>query len=342
MARAHVVIGAGPVGCTVASMLADAGHAVRVITRDGGGPDHPLVERVQADAADRTALMRAADGAIVIYNAASPPYSRWASDWPPLAASVLSVAEATGAVLVTASNLSAYGPTGHAMVEGDPLAATSTKGRVRAHPHQSGHLAASDHRCLERSRERGTDQGALDPADGPEARAWRRRVLRVGGIIQGCFAVFWLVRGSLAIGTNSEPPRRSSSVAVHSWCSPTGSAPPRALAPRTIGSDAKRLERSITIATVVELVAAFVLPAIVIAAGRSDLALPSIAITVGPLLLWLDHTLHTTQHRTVGWALTIGPVVLAFALSGFRLLAREVTPVVECSGVDEDGARPAS
>ena len=40
-----------------------------------------------------------------------------------------------------------------------------------------------------------------------------------------------------------------------------------------------------TLATVIELVAAFVLPVIVIAAGHSDWVLPSIVITIGPLLL---------------------------------------------------------
>lgn len=129
---AHVVIGAGPVGWTTAAMLADAGDDVRVITRNGAGPLHPRIERIRADAADPAALLRAAAGAVVIFNAASPPYRRWASDWPPLAASVLSVAEATGAVLVTVSNLYAYGPTDHAMTESNALAATSIKGRVRA------------------------------------------------------------------------------------------------------------------------------------------------------------------------------------------------------------------
>jgi nucleoside-diphosphate-sugar epimerase len=138
-----VVIGAGPVGWTTASMLAEAGHDVRVITRDGAGPQHPRIERVQADAADATALRRAAEGAAVVYNAASPPYRRWATDWPPLAASVLATAEATGAVLVTVSNLYGYGPVSHAMVETDPLAATSIKGRVRAQVWRDA-LAAHD------------------------------------------------------------------------------------------------------------------------------------------------------------------------------------------------------
>ena len=151
-------------------------------------------------------------------------------------------------------------------------------------------------------------------------RAWRRRVLRVGGIIQACFAAFWLVRGSLAIGNQLGTAMAfvlgggALAALVYGIRTTAG------LAPRPTGADAKRLERSITIATVIELVAAFVFPAIVIAAGRADLTLPSIAITIGPLLLWIDHELHTTRYRTVGWALTVGPVVLALALSGTALV----------------------
>ena len=48
----HVVVGAGPVGTATAGLLADAGHAVRVVTRSGSGPRRPGVELVAADAAD--------------------------------------------------------------------------------------------------------------------------------------------------------------------------------------------------------------------------------------------------------------------------------------------------
>jgi len=131
-ASTPVVVGAGPVGWTVASLLADSGDDVRIIDRTGRGPEHPRIERIQADAADPDALLRAAEGATVLYNAASPPYRRWVRDWPPLAASMLTVAEATQAVLVNVANLYGYGPVDHAMTESDPLAATTAKGRVRA------------------------------------------------------------------------------------------------------------------------------------------------------------------------------------------------------------------
>ncbi len=92
----------------------------------------------------------------------------------------------------------------------------------------------------------------------------------------------------------------------------TGARPP--------GQEAKRIERSVTIATVIELVAAFVLPVIVIAAGHSDWVLPSIAITIGPLLLWLDHLVHIPRYRPVGWALIVGPVILVATMSGTALV----------------------
>ena len=90
---------------------------------------------------------------------------------------------------------------------------------------------------------------------------------------------------------------------------------------RPTGPEAKRIERSVTTATVIELVASFVLPVIVIAAGHRDWVLPSIAITIGPLLLWLDHLVHIPRYRPVGWALTIGPFILVATMSGTALVA---------------------
>lgn len=44
--------------------------------------------------------------------------------------------------------------------------------------------------------------------------------------------------------------------------------------------------------------------------------LPSVAITIGPLLLWLDHLVRIPRYRPVGWGLTMGPLVLVSARSG--------------------------
>ena len=47
--------------------------------------------------------------------------------------------------------------------------------------------------------------------------------------------------------------------------------------------------------------------------------LPSIVITIGPLLLYLDHLVHIPRYRPVGWALIAGPVILVATMSGTAL-----------------------
>ncbi|MGY4645936.1 NAD-dependent epimerase/dehydratase family protein [Cellulomonas sp. URHB0016] len=131
MAR-HVVLGKGAVGSTLVNLLVERGESVLVVSRSGGRGVVDGVEHVALDATDGTALARAAAGAEVLYNCATPPYHRWPRDWPPLMAGVLDAAAATGAVLVTAGNLYGYATEGAVMTEASPLAATDAKGAVRA------------------------------------------------------------------------------------------------------------------------------------------------------------------------------------------------------------------
>lgn len=127
----HVIVGAGPVGSATARLLAEGGEQVRVVTRRGTGPEHPAIERVAADAADADRLAGLVEGAAALYNCANPAYHRWPTDWPPLAAALLTAAERSGAVLATVGNLYGYGPVDAPMTEATPLAATGVKGRVR-------------------------------------------------------------------------------------------------------------------------------------------------------------------------------------------------------------------
>ncbi len=162
---------------------------------------------------------------------------------------------------------------------------------------------------------------SLSATDLTPTVAWSRRVRRVGGFIQAAFAAFWLLRGSLVIGG----PVAGVLIAVsgvtvigvffYAIRATAGTAP------RPNDPEGKRIERAVTLATVIEFAAAFVLPVIVIAAGHSDWVLPSIAITIGPLLLYLDHLVHIPRYRPVGWALTVGPVILVAAMSGTALVA---------------------
>ena len=126
----HVIVGKGPVGTTTAEELVARGHTVRVLSRSGG-TSTDAVEHRAVDAADAELLARAAAGADVLYNAVNPAYHRWPTDWPPVAAALLTAAERTGAVLVTMGNLYGYGRPSAPMTAETPLAATDVKGRVR-------------------------------------------------------------------------------------------------------------------------------------------------------------------------------------------------------------------
>lgn len=147
----HVIIGAGDVGSTLATLLAAEGHQVTILSRRGTGPTVEGVRRAGADASSLASLMGAAPKADVVYNCANPRYTEWVRDWPPLAAALLRYTELTGAVLTTCSNLYGYGPVDVPMTEDLPLASTGAKGRVRAQmwldakaAHDAGRIRATE------------------------------------------------------------------------------------------------------------------------------------------------------------------------------------------------------
>jgi nucleoside-diphosphate-sugar epimerase len=124
MGELSLVVGAGVIGSRVAGMLAERGDRVRVVSRHGSGP-----AGVAADAADAGVMARLA----------------------------------SGAVLVTLSNLYGYGPRvpggydeAHPITEATPLAATGRKGRVRARvwqdalaAHQAGRVRVAEVRAAD-------------------------------------------------------------------------------------------------------------------------------------------------------------------------------------------------
>ncbi len=122
-----------------------------MVTRSGSGPSHERVRKVAADATDADRLAALADGAVALYNCANPQYHRWLTDWPPLASSLLTAAERSGAVLATAAPLYGYGPGSGVMGHDTPLAATHPKLRMRAdmwrealRRHQAGLIRATE------------------------------------------------------------------------------------------------------------------------------------------------------------------------------------------------------
>ncbi len=149
MTKTYVIVGAGPVGRHTAEMLRDRGDQVRLVTRSGH-VELQGIDTVAADASNPDVLTRMSEGAAALVNCANPAdYTTWEDVWPPLAESLLTAAERTGATLVTASCLYPYGPTDAPMVAGQPDAATDHKGRLRAgmwaeakSRHEAGRLRA--------------------------------------------------------------------------------------------------------------------------------------------------------------------------------------------------------
>lgn len=128
----HVIIGRGATATAAAMLLAESGEQVRMVSRSGGGPEHPLVTRIALDAGDATALTEVAAGATTIINAAMPAYHTWPQTVPPLFGAILATAERTGAAYVMLGNLYGYGPVDGPLTEDHPLTATGPKGSVRA------------------------------------------------------------------------------------------------------------------------------------------------------------------------------------------------------------------
>lgn len=128
----HVIVGAGGTGTAAARILAERGDRVRLVTRKGSGPAHPLIDLVRLDALDTEALAELTEGADALYNAAMPDYTRWPELLPPLFGSILLAAEYTGVPYVMLGNLYGYGPVEGPITEDTPMNPVSVKGRVRA------------------------------------------------------------------------------------------------------------------------------------------------------------------------------------------------------------------
>ena len=164
-----------------------------------------------------------------------------------------------------------------------------------------------------------TEPARVNAAELTPAAAWSRRVRRIGGLIQTAFAAFWLARASLTVGGRAGDALIAASGVAVIGVLAYAIKVTAGTAPRPTGPEASRIGRSLTVATGIELAAAFVLPLAVTAAGHPSWVLPSIVITIGPLLLWLDHLVHIPRYRPVGWALIAGPVILVGTMSGSAL-----------------------
>ncbi len=108
-----LVIGAGPIGTSVATHLSHQGHPVRIASRSGSGPDLPGVERIVLDARDPEALASALAGVSSLYlclHASAYRADVWERELPPLEAIVLEVAARNDVTVVFPESLYAFDP----------------------------------------------------------------------------------------------------------------------------------------------------------------------------------------------------------------------------------------
>ena len=134
MHTVHVVTGAGPVGSTVALQLAGAGHQVRLLTRSGSGPVHPLIDRRRVDVSRPESLAEAFDGAVAVHHCihgSAYDAKVWRAELPQAEAAVLAAAGRVGAVVVFPESLYSYGRVDGPMTEATPRDATTGKHGVR-------------------------------------------------------------------------------------------------------------------------------------------------------------------------------------------------------------------
>ena len=152
----HVVIGLGNVGRAVAEQLVAENALVTVLTRSTPSDAQRVAgaTHVTGELLRLRELWRSIPQASVIYNCANPRYYSWAKEWPPLTRAVNAFAQASGAVLATASNLYAYGPAPSPLHEDLPLRATFRNGLARKRSweetlqlHRKGLLRATEVRA---------------------------------------------------------------------------------------------------------------------------------------------------------------------------------------------------
>ncbi len=140
----HVVLGAGPVGRTLAKMLFDNGEAVRLVSRSGKVAGVPAgLDLLEADLTKAEQASAAVEGAGIVYHCAAPAYQNRVKEFPALQDGIVSAASNAGARLIVLDNSYGYGVNGM-LSEDLPYLANGPKGRVCA---EMASRLLADHRA---------------------------------------------------------------------------------------------------------------------------------------------------------------------------------------------------
>jgi nucleoside-diphosphate-sugar epimerase len=141
----HLIFGAGPSGLATARALRTLGAArIVVVSRHRPAGLPPGVRHIEGDVLssgdDGAASIVAAENPDVVYGCLNAPYTRWATDFPPLQSAIVAAVLAQGrrrrssgqrTRLVVLDNLYAYAPSSTPLQESSLRQPTSRKGQVR-------------------------------------------------------------------------------------------------------------------------------------------------------------------------------------------------------------------
>lgn len=141
------MLGAGPVGRTIAATLLRQGASGFTVGQSGqcpGGFGYPCSRSQPAQAS-----LPAVEGAAIVYHCAAPAYQNWVKEFPAPQDRIVAATAAAGSRLVVLDNLYGYGVNG-ILSEELPYMATGLKGRVRVDmalrllaDHQAGRVRAT-------------------------------------------------------------------------------------------------------------------------------------------------------------------------------------------------------
>ena len=130
----HVVFGTGPAGSTLAEVLHAQGKRVRCINRSGKAQLTHGIELVAGDILNLDQVRSFCADAAVVYHCANVSYRQQCEIMPRFQTAIVEGAARANARLIVLDTLYGYGETnGRPMTETMPLAATTRKGRMRAH-----------------------------------------------------------------------------------------------------------------------------------------------------------------------------------------------------------------
>ena len=142
VAGPNVILGAGPLGLSLAGQLAAQGQQVRLLSvMNNPAYDMPGTRPEHIDGANPAAVQAACSDAAVVFLCLNAHYVDWTKLYPPRLEAAITAAAATGAKLVYHDNIYLYGPVSGPLTEDLPGSGKTRKGRLRGE--MAGRLLAA-------------------------------------------------------------------------------------------------------------------------------------------------------------------------------------------------------